>query len=73
MTDYAIKENNTIVNVIIADSKEIAEAVSRLEAIEVTPELPLGIGWEFINGSWVAPAYEETVYPEVINENGDVI
>lgn len=51
---WAIYEIDTILNVILADTKEIAEFVTGLNAIEVTDNAP-AIGWKLINGEWVAP------------------
>jgi hypothetical protein len=55
MTNYAIKDGSAIINVIVAETKEIAEEVTNLEAIEITEELPLGIGWELVDGEWKMP------------------
>lgn len=51
---WAVYENDTILNVILADSKEIAELVTGLNAVEVVNYAP-EIGWVLINGEWVAP------------------
>jgi hypothetical protein len=45
MYSYAIVENGTVINTIIADSKEIAESVTGKECVEYTDENPMGIGW----------------------------
>jgi hypothetical protein len=55
MPNYAIKNGSVIVNVIVAETKEIAKTVTNLEAIEVTEELPLGIGWKFVDNEWQIP------------------
>lgn len=63
MPNYAIKDGSVIVNVIVADTKEIAESVTNLEAIEVTEELPLGIGWKLVNDQWQIPEFLLNVIP----------
>jgi hypothetical protein len=57
MSNYAIKDGSVIVNVIVAETKEIAESVTNLEAIEVTEELPIGIGWTLVDGEWQIPEF----------------
>jgi len=42
--DYAVIENNKVINVIVADSKEIAEEVTGLTCIDTTD------GWDYNNG-----------------------
>jgi hypothetical protein len=54
MPNYLIIENNIVINMIIADSKEIAELATGLEVIESVSELP-SIGYTRSNGSWIPP------------------
>jgi hypothetical protein len=42
--NYAVIKNNEVINVIVADSKEIAEEVTGLPCIDVTN------GWDYENG-----------------------
>jgi hypothetical protein len=60
--NFLIIENDKVINVIIADSKEIAEAVSpnATEVIEATGPTPW-INWTLVNGTWTAPPVEEPV------------
>jgi hypothetical protein len=44
MANYAVIENNEVINVIVADNKEIAEEVTGLTCIDVTD------GWDYDNG-----------------------
>jgi hypothetical protein len=66
MPNYAIYKNNIILNVIIADSKEIAESITDMKAVETDNKI--GIGWIFENNKWIepTPAIEETIpsYPQ---------
>jgi hypothetical protein len=60
MAIFALVKNNKIVNVIVADSKEISESVSGYESIETTGQP--WIGWERIDGVWVNPS------PDIVEE-----
>ena len=53
MPNYAIIQDNTVVNVIVAESKEIAEAVTGLSATETNGEP--WMAWELVDGVWVDP------------------
>jgi hypothetical protein len=57
--NFAIIENDKVINVISADSQEIAEQATGLEALETTGEP--WIGWKRIDGIWVNPE------PEIID------
>lgn len=57
MPDYAMHNGGTVVNVIVAESQEIAEKVTGLNAVE-TSGVPW-IGWTLVNGEWVAPLEPE--------------
>lgn len=50
MATFAVIESNKVTNVIVADTKEVAETVTGLTCIEYTEENPAGIGWTY-NGS----------------------
>jgi hypothetical protein len=54
MANYAVIENEKVVNVIVADSLEIAQEVTRTLCIEVSlePGAP-GIGWYYINAKFM--------------------
>lgn len=45
MATYAVIEDNYVINVILSDSKEIAEEVTQKECVESTEENPIAIGW----------------------------
>lgn len=53
MARWAIIRDNKIVNLILADSKEIAEEVTGLEAID--DENWIGIGFEMTSEGWRPP------------------
>jgi hypothetical protein len=54
MTNYLVIENDTIVNIIVADTLQIAEEVTGKEVIESTFD-EIGIGWFRSNGEWAKP------------------
>jgi hypothetical protein len=53
MANYAVIENNIVTNVIIADTLEIAQAVTNAECVECDGSF--WIGWTRINNEWVNP------------------
>ena len=53
LKNYAVLNNDTVLNVIIAESLEIAEAVSGSPCIECDGSF--WIGWTQADGVWVAP------------------
>lgn len=50
MANFGVMSDNMVTNVIIADSKEIAEKVTSLTCIEYTEENPAVIGGDYIDG-----------------------
>lgn len=59
MANYAVIKDGLVTNVIVAESKEIAESVTSLTCIEVNnePGAP-GIGWSYDGSSFSAPITE---------------
>ena len=51
--NYAVMSGNTVVNVIVANSKEIAEQVTNTECVEC--DGTFGIGWNRNGTEWIAP------------------
>lgn len=64
MATYAIHDGQTVVNVIIADDVETAEAATGMSALEVDEDGAPGIGWTLEGGEWVAPPPPEPVPAE---------
>lgn len=65
MANYAIVDNDTVINLIVAESLEDAESVSGHEAVEPVDGVP-GIGWVRVDGVWTdpnAPVEEESIDP----------
>ena len=60
MPNYFIVENNKIINIIIAESKEIAEQVTGFEAINADENRQPGmnVGSVFVDGTWTAENQE---------------
>ncbi len=61
MANYALIENGTVVNVIVADSQEVANMFGT--AVEYTEANPAGIGWTYDGTSFTAPVVEVPVVP----------
>lgn len=61
MAKYAVIKDGIIDNVILADTKEIAETVTGLTCIEIehVPDAP-GIGWLYDGVEFTAPVAEVT-------------
>jgi hypothetical protein len=57
--NFAIHDGKTVLNVIVADTKETAETLTGLKAIETNGEP--WVGWTYENGEWVNPRTEEQV------------
>lgn len=57
--NYAVIENNTVINTIVAETKQIAEEVTGLLCIEYTNEDPAGIGWIYDGINFIPPTIEE--------------
>ena len=60
MPNYAVVSGNSIINTIVAESLEIAQEVSKSACIEITSEVPLGIGWIYSeeHSEWYQPLSE---------------
>ena len=66
MANYAIYKDTVITNVVFAESKEIVETLTGMNAIE-TDGSPW-TGWTLVNDEWVAPITEVTVNSEQSDE-----
>lgn len=59
--DFAISNGSTIVNVIVADSKEIAEQATGMTAIATTP-YGVWLGWKLHGDTWRPPMPTEGMW-----------
>lgn len=55
MANWAIINNNVVINIIVADTKEIAEQATQATAIEYDANRPVARDWYLENGIWYAP------------------
>jgi hypothetical protein len=60
MKNFAVISGTTVINVIVAETKEDAEFVTKSECIEYTNENPAGIDWTYADGVFIAPETEAT-------------
>lgn len=60
MSTFAILENDIVINVIIADSKEIAEEATGFIAVEYTQENPAKIGQTYDSVNNIFYTFVET-------------
>jgi hypothetical protein len=70
MPQFAVLEGERIVNVIIADSLDDAQILTRRNCVELDKDIQVGIGWafdgvEFYSLAPVNPVIEETSEPVV--------
>jgi hypothetical protein len=56
MANFAVIKDNLVTNIIVAETKEIAELVTGLTCIEYTQENPAGPGWSYNGNSFAPPA-----------------
>lgn len=59
MANFAVIENNIVVNVIVAESLEDAENATNLICFEYTNENPAGIGWTYNGSTFEQPILTE--------------
>lgn len=64
MTNFAIIEDNKVINVIVADSIEIAAEVTNKEILETTGEP--WIDWTRSGNTWLEPVKEEVIDAELV-------
>jgi hypothetical protein len=58
VSKFAVVVNNIVENIIVAESKEVAEQATGQTCIEYTEENPAGIGWTYDGTTFVAPSEE---------------
>lgn len=63
MATFAVIVDDLVMNVIVADTKEIAELVTGLTCVEYTDSNPAGIGWTYEGGVFIAPVVEAPTEP----------
>lgn len=62
MSRYAQIEDGLVVNILLWDGEEPYPDEG---LIQLEPESPVGIGWERVDGEWVAPPAEDVEILEV--------
>jgi hypothetical protein len=68
MATFAVLSGDSVINIIVADSREIAEEVTRSECIEYTDEKPACIGDVWDGTNFTKPVVEEPVVEEPVTE-----
>jgi hypothetical protein len=54
--DFAVIENDVVINVVVGESREIVQSVITDKLIlEINPDAPIRIGYYLENGQWVNP------------------
>lgn len=54
MATFAVISGANVINVIVAESQEIAESIIGLPCIEYTDK-PVGIGWSYVDDEFIPP------------------
>jgi hypothetical protein len=57
MPNFAVIQNNFVVNVIVADTLAIAKEVTNLTCVDIT-NMRVGIGYTYIDGKFEPPDVE---------------
>jgi hypothetical protein len=60
MPNFAVLQNNLVINIIVADSLEDAEMVTGLTCIEYSPDKPVAVGFIHDGTNFEFPALEPT-------------
>jgi hypothetical protein len=55
MATFAVLSGNCVTNIIVADTIEIAQAVTNATCIEYTSENPVGLGWTWDGTKFTQP------------------
>jgi hypothetical protein len=53
--NYAVLKDNKVINIIVADSQEIAEEATGFNCIEYTDKNPAQIGWDYDGSNFNKP------------------
>lgn len=59
MSNFAVIQDNKVLNIIVAESKEIAEEVTGMLCVESLTENPAVIGLGYINGVFEQPVVNQ--------------
>ena len=65
MANFAEIQDGVVTNVIVADTKEIAELVTGQICVEYTDSNSPNIGWTYDGTKFIAPVVETPIAPEV--------
>jgi hypothetical protein len=58
MANFAVLKDNVVTNIIIADTKEIAETVTEQTCVEYTENNPASIDWTYDGIKFIPPVVE---------------
>jgi hypothetical protein len=63
MPNFAVIENDIVINVIVCESKKLAEEITSKTCIEYTDKNPASIGWSYDGKTFIPPAQPQPVDP----------
>jgi hypothetical protein len=58
MATFAVIENGKVTNIIVCETKELAEKLTTTTCVEYTDESPAGIGWTYDGTKFIPPVAE---------------
>lgn len=61
MTKFVVLTDNTVSNLIIAETLKIAEEVTSQICVELTESVSVGIGWTYDGTNFIAPLEETPI------------
>jgi hypothetical protein len=64
MAKFAVLNGSIVFNIIEAKTKKIAEEATGLTCIQYTDENPVSIGWNYVDGVFVAPVVVDETIPQ---------
>jgi hypothetical protein len=60
MANYAVIVNGLVDNIIVADTQQIAEDVTKSICVELNEENAISIGWKYNGTEFINPIAEES-------------
>jgi hypothetical protein len=63
MATFAVIENEKVINLIVAETHEIAEEITKFVCVEYADHNSVGIGWSYDGKKFIAPITKKTEAP----------
>lgn len=66
MAKFAVLNSEHIINVIVADTKEIADMVTGADCVEIPDNSLAGMGWTYQDNKFVEPVIQNETEPNSV-------